>query len=60
MRRILNGTGVILHTNLGRAPLPVAAAAAIASTATHYSNLEYDVERGERAVAAITAELAVA
>ena len=45
---VINATGVILHTNLGRAPLPAAAAAAIASTATHYSNLEYDVERGER------------
>ncbi len=44
---VINATGVILHTNLGRAPLPAAAAAAIAST-THYSNLEYDVERGER------------
>jgi L-seryl-tRNA(Ser) seleniumtransferase len=45
---VINATGVILHTNLGRAPLPAAAAAAIASTTTHYSNLEYDVERGER------------
>jgi L-seryl-tRNA(Ser) seleniumtransferase len=45
---VINATGVILHTNLGRAPLPAAAAAAIASTATHYSNLEYDVARGER------------
>ncbi|MGB9243715.1 MAG: L-seryl-tRNA(Sec) selenium transferase [Candidatus Acidiferrales bacterium] len=45
---VINATGVVLHTNLGRAPLPAAAAATIASTATHYSNLEYDVERGER------------
>ena len=45
---VINATGVILHTNLGRAPLPAAAAAAIASTATHYSNLEYDVNLGER------------
>ncbi len=48
LAHVINATGVILHTNLGRAPLPAAAAAAIASTATHYSNLEYDVERGER------------
>jgi L-seryl-tRNA(Ser) seleniumtransferase len=48
LAHVINATGVILHTNLGRAPLPAAAAAEIASTATHYSNLEYDVERGER------------
>jgi L-seryl-tRNA(Ser) seleniumtransferase len=45
---VINATGVILHTNLGRAPLPAAAAAAIASTVTRYSNLEYDVASGER------------
>jgi L-seryl-tRNA(Ser) seleniumtransferase len=45
---VINATGVILHTNLGRAPLPAAAAAEIAKTATHYSNLEYDIESGER------------
>jgi L-seryl-tRNA(Ser) seleniumtransferase len=39
---------VILHTNLGRAPLSEAAAAAIARTATRYSNVEYDIESGER------------
>jgi L-seryl-tRNA(Ser) seleniumtransferase len=48
LAHVINATGVILHTNLGRAPLLAAAAAAIASTAAHYSNLEYDVERGER------------
>jgi L-seryl-tRNA(Ser) seleniumtransferase len=48
LAHVINASGVILHTNLGRAPLLAAAAAAIASTATHYSNLEYDVERGER------------
>jgi L-seryl-tRNA(Ser) seleniumtransferase len=46
--RVINATGVILHTNLGRAPLSAAAAAQIAETATHYSNLEYDIESGER------------
>ena len=45
---VINATGVILHTNLGRAPLSAAAAAEIAKTATHYSNLEYDIEGGER------------
>jgi L-seryl-tRNA(Ser) seleniumtransferase len=46
--RVINATGVILHTNLGRAPLSAAAAAEIAATATRYSNLEYDIEHGER------------
>ena len=48
LARVINGTGVILHTNLGRAPLAAAAAAEIAATATRYSNLEYDIEHGER------------
>ena len=48
LRRVINATGVVLHTNLGRAPLAPAAAAHIAETATHYSNLEYDIPRGER------------
>jgi L-seryl-tRNA(Ser) seleniumtransferase len=46
--RVINATGVILHTNLGRAPISAAAAAQIAEAATHYSNLEYDIESGER------------
>jgi L-seryl-tRNA(Ser) seleniumtransferase len=48
LRRVINATGVVLHTNLGRAPLSAEAAAQIAETARHYSNLEYDIERGER------------
>lgn len=48
LRRVINATGVVLHTNLGRAPLSPAAAAEIAEAAAHYSNLEYDVARGER------------
>lgn len=48
LHRVLNGTGVVLHTNLGRAPLSEAAGAAIAGLATGYSNLEYDVESGRR------------
>ncbi len=48
LRRVINATGVVLHTNLGRAPLSVAALAQISATAASYSNLEYDVARGER------------
>lgn len=48
LRRVINATGVILHTNLGRAPLPAASLAAIAETAGRYTNLEYDIAKGER------------
>ncbi|HUO34582.1 MAG TPA: L-seryl-tRNA(Sec) selenium transferase [Candidatus Acidoferrum sp.] len=48
LRPVINATGVILHTNLGRAPLSPAVARRIAETATHYSNLEYDLEKGAR------------
>jgi L-seryl-tRNA(Ser) seleniumtransferase len=48
LRRVINASGVVLHTNLGRAPLARAASEAIAETAVRYSNLEYDIVRGER------------
>jgi L-seryl-tRNA(Ser) seleniumtransferase len=48
LRRVINATGVIIHTNLGRAPLPRAAAERMARLAAGYTNLEYDVDRGER------------
>jgi L-seryl-tRNA(Ser) seleniumtransferase len=48
LRRTVNATGVVLHTNLGRAPLADAAVRAIAATASGYSTLEYDAERGRR------------
>jgi L-seryl-tRNA(Ser) seleniumtransferase len=47
-RRVINATGVILHTNLGRALLSQAAVENVALLASHYSNLEYDLEHGER------------
>ena len=47
-RRVINATGIVLHTNLGRAPLPEYAARAVAECAMGYSSLEYDIERGER------------
>jgi L-seryl-tRNA(Ser) seleniumtransferase len=46
--RVINATGVILHTNLGRAPLSEAALARVTAVAGGYTNLEYDVERGTR------------
>ncbi len=45
---LINATGVIVHTNLGRAPLSRAARAAMDAVAAGYSNLEYDLEAGER------------
>ena len=49
LQPIINGTGVLIHTNLGRAPLPDAALAAIATLGADYNNLEYDLAAGERA-----------
>jgi L-seryl-tRNA(Ser) seleniumtransferase len=48
LRRVINASGVIVHTNLGRAPLPVAARDALAAAAQGYSNLELDLGSGER------------
>ncbi len=45
---VINATGVVLHTNLGRAPLAPAAIQRMIDVASQYSNLEYDLERGER------------
>lgn len=48
LRRVINATGVVLHTNLGRAPLSRAARRAVADEAAGYCTLEYDAEKGER------------
>lgn len=48
LRGVLNATGVIVHTNLGRAPLAEAAREAVSRAAIGYSNLELDLEAGER------------
>jgi L-seryl-tRNA(Ser) seleniumtransferase len=45
---VINATGIIVHTNLGRAPLAPEALDAVAEVARGYSNLEYDLERGDR------------
>src|SRR5579859_3728526 len=62
LRPVINATGVIINTNLGRAPLSQAALTAIQEAAGGYSNLEYDLEAGERGsrhahVAALLSEL---
>ena len=47
-RQVINATGVIIHTNLGRAPLSVEASQAAMQAAAGYSDLEVDLEKGER------------
>jgi L-seryl-tRNA(Ser) seleniumtransferase len=48
LRRVINATGVIVHTNLGRAPLPEVARQALSHVSAGYSNLELDLASGER------------
>ena len=48
LRPVINATGVILHTNLGRAPLAASALEHIAKTSASYSNLEFDLSAGKR------------
>jgi L-seryl-tRNA(Ser) seleniumtransferase len=56
LRPAINATGVIVHTNLGRAPLSAEARAAMDAVALGYSNLEYDLEAGQRGSRYVHAE----
>lgn len=56
LQPVINATGVILHTNLGRAPLSKATIAAMAEASLGYSNLEFDLETGKRGSRLIHAE----
>ena len=48
LRRVVNATGVVLHTNMGRSPLAEEAVEQIVAVAAHYNNLELDIDTGER------------
>jgi len=56
LRPVINATGVIIHTNLGRAPLSAEARAAMELAARGYTNLEYDLEAGRRGSRYVHAE----
>ena len=56
LKPVINATGVVIHTNLGRSPLPVAAVDQIAAVTGRYSNLEYDLETGSRSIRYVNVE----
>jgi L-seryl-tRNA(Ser) seleniumtransferase len=56
LRPAINATGVVIHTNLGRAPLAAGAVERLANVATGYSNLEYDIAKGARGSRTVHAE----
>jgi L-seryl-tRNA(Ser) seleniumtransferase len=60
VRSVVNATGVVLHTNLGRAPLGLAATSALAASASRYASLELDLATGKRGGRAPFAEGALA
>src|SRR5688572_13160176 len=60
LQSVINATGVIIHTNLGRAPIAHAALERIAALAAGYTNLEYDVSTGARGSRAVHAEALLA
>lgn len=56
LKPVINASGVVLHTNLGRAPLSQAATQAILAASQSYTNLEYDLEKGQRGKRTVHAE----
>ncbi len=60
LRPLINGTGVIVHTNLGRAPLSERAAASVTAVASAYSTLEFDLDSGKRGSRAVHAAALIA
>ncbi|MCK5682411.1 L-seryl-tRNA(Sec) selenium transferase [bacterium] len=56
LKKVINATGVVIHTNLGRSPLPAEAVAQIAAVAGGYSNLEYDLKKGSRSIRYVNVE----
>ncbi|MGE5188804.1 MAG: L-seryl-tRNA(Sec) selenium transferase [Gemmatimonadota bacterium] len=58
-RPVINATGIVIHTNLGRAPLAEEAVRAVSRTAGRYANLEYDLDAGRRATRVSLVEEAI-
>ena len=56
LKKVINASGVVIHTNLGRSPLPAAAVEQIAAVAGGYSNLEYDLDTGSRSIRYVNVE----
>ena len=60
IQSVINGTGILIHTNLGRSPLGSAVVETLANIAANYNNLEYDLATGERGGRATYLEHALA
>jgi len=60
LQTVINGTGIVLHTNLGRAPLPRKLADHLSNTALAYSNLEFDLTSGKRGKRGLNVEKSLA
>jgi L-seryl-tRNA(Ser) seleniumtransferase len=60
LQSVINGTGIVIHTNFGRAPLPSEAIHALNQIGAAYSNLEYDLAKGERGGRGVYVENALA
>jgi L-seryl-tRNA(Ser) seleniumtransferase len=60
LQSVINGTGIVIHTNFGRAPLPSEAMHALKEIGAAYSNLEYDLAKGERGGRGVYVESALA